>query len=220
MMKSPWIGAIAATIILTSSASGADTQPPYWKKPAPGTQGFLGDDGGGVNTKTVCDTADRYRDWLNSEHPPGCQTFQHDLPVVIELVLLDSIKDTIGTTWLPLVKIHIPSRHFIGYCQLLGIHPVIPSGTIIHFKRMGNGTLRLFPEPTSDLDQGPDLGDAVSAKIITYDPSKEDSWDLYVTVLDGKYAGKKGWMSAFMASGEDGKSVEIFSQAVIENKPQ
>jgi hypothetical protein len=85
---------------------------------------------------------------------------------------------------------------------------------------MGNGTLRLFPEPTSDLDEGPDLGDAVSAKIITYDPSKDDSWDLYVTVLDGKYAGRKGWMSAFMASGEDGKPVEIFSQAVIENKPQ
>lgn len=213
-MKSLGIAIIAATISLTSIAHGADKEPPAWKKPVPGTQGFLDDDGGGVNTKTVCDTADRYRDWLNYEHPPGCQTFQRGLPVAIEVVLLDQVTDSIGTTWLPLVKIHIPSRNFIGYCQLFGIHPVIPSGTIIHFKRMGNDTLRLFREPTSD--QGSDLGDAVSAKVISYDPSKDDSWELYVTVLDGKYAGKAGWMSAFMARGEDGEPIDIFSQAVID----
>jgi hypothetical protein len=217
-MNALWIAIIAATIGLTSVASGADKEPPAWKKPSPGTRAFLGDDGGGVNTATVCDTADRYRDWLNYEHPPGCQTFQHDLPVIIEVVLLDSVLDTKGTLWLPLVKVHIPSRNFIGYCQLLGLHPVIPSGTIIHFKRMGNETIHLFPEPTSG--QGTDLGDAVLAKIITYDPSKDDSWELYVTVLDGEYAGKNGWMSALDASGEDGKPVDRFSQSVIENKPQ
>jgi hypothetical protein len=49
-----------------------------------GTHAFLGDDGGGVNTATECDTADRFRDWLNMESAPGCQTFQQDLPIVIE----------------------------------------------------------------------------------------------------------------------------------------
>ncbi len=52
---------------------------------------FLGDDGGGVETRTVCGTADRYRDWLEGEHPSGCHTFQRELPVIIEVVTMGSI---------------------------------------------------------------------------------------------------------------------------------
>jgi hypothetical protein len=61
-----------------------------WKNHIVGTYAFLGDYGGGANTATVCDTADRYRDWLKMESAPGCQTFQSDLPIVIEVVLLDA----------------------------------------------------------------------------------------------------------------------------------
>src|SRR5260370_2935658 len=109
-----------------------------WNTPFAGTHAFLGDDGGGVNTATGCDTADRYRDWLKMESAPGCPTFQHDLPIVIEVVLLDAVKDTVGSTWLPLVKLHIPSRNFTGYGQLLGVHPIVPVGTKIHFTQAGN----------------------------------------------------------------------------------
>jgi hypothetical protein len=123
VVKTLTIGAITAIVSIASTAIGAEREIPAWKKPDPGTHGFLGDDGGGVDTATVCDTADHYRDWLHYEHPNGCQTFQHDLPVVIEVVTRDPVTDNVaGQYYLPIAKIQIPSRNFTGYTQLLGLH--------------------------------------------------------------------------------------------------
>jgi hypothetical protein len=175
---------------------------------------------------TVCDTVDRFRDWLNSKHPPGCQTFQHDLPATIEVVIFDPVEYTVKwspvSVGLPLVKVRIPSRHFIGYLQLLALHPVIPSGTVVHFKKSGNDTFKLFQTPkigSAKNDNGLDLGDNFSAELLKYDPSKDDEWDFYVTVLDGKYAGHSGWMLSSGGGGDDGAPINQFSQAVIGKSP-
>ena len=172
---------------------------------------------------TVCDTADRYRDWLNSEHPPGCQTFQHDLPAIIEVVIFDPVQDTVKMpepVALPLVKVHIPSGNIIGYLQLLCLHPVIPSGTVVHFKKIGNKSIQLFSisKINSSKIKGLDLGDEVSAKVIEYNPSSDDDWDLNVTIRDGKYAGRSGWMLSSDAKGEDGTPIDQFSEAVISDE--
>jgi hypothetical protein len=193
---------------------------PIWKKPLPGTHAFLGDDGGSVNTKTVCDTADRYRDWLKMESAPGCQTFQHDLQIVIEVVLLDAAKDTVGSTWLPLVKFNISSRRFTGYSQLLGIHPVVPVGTKIHFTRVGNETFKLYASANADKNESLDLGDKVSATVLAYNPTPDDKYELYVRVDDGPYTGKKGWTLSLGATTDDGSPMDQFDKAVIENKPR
>ena len=135
---------IAAVIVVAGLYSFHEcyaNEAPRWKRADPGTQAFLGDDGGGVNTATVCDTADRYRDWLRYKHPRGCQTFQHDLPVVIEVVTLDRAIDNVGGVYRPIAKIRISSRNFTGYVSLLGLHPVIPSGVIVRYKRLGNDRL-------------------------------------------------------------------------------
>jgi hypothetical protein len=80
LVKRLSVGAITPTICLVASiAIGAEGDSPAWKKPAPGTHAFLGDDGGGVDTATVCGTADHFRDWLRREHPGDCQTFQYGL---------------------------------------------------------------------------------------------------------------------------------------------
>jgi hypothetical protein len=206
-------------ISVTSIAIGAQKEAPAWKKPAPGTHAFLGDDGGGVNTATVCDTADRYRDWLRSEHPRGCQTFQHDLPVVIEVITLDPAIDNAGGAYRPIAKVRIPSRNFTGYISLLGLHPVIPSGVIVHYKRLGNGRLLLFPvaKIPSDDSAGVDLGEQFSAKVISYDPTKDNDFDLHVQIIDGPHAGASGWMLAFGAVGDDGVLIEVFDRAVVSN---
>ena len=212
--------AFVAAIALAPITASAEKDVPAWKKPAPGTQAFLGDDGGGVNTATVCDTADGFRDWLKYEHPRGCQTFQHDLPVVIEVVTFDPVEDDQGTAGLPIVKVHIPSRRFVGYLQLLSLHPVIPSGTVVHFKKTGNETFELFPTAKigSVKDKGLDLGDQFSAKVVKYDPTTDDGWDFHVTILDGKYAGQSGWMLSIGAAGEDGIPIDQFSGAVISDE--
>ena len=61
LMKGLWIATVSAIITLASIGYAAEAEVPAWKKATPGTQAFLGDDGGGVNTATVCDTADHYR---------------------------------------------------------------------------------------------------------------------------------------------------------------
>jgi hypothetical protein len=209
---------LVAAIGLTSYASSAEKDVPAWKKPAPSTHAFLGDDGGGVNTVTVCDTADGFRDWLKYEHPRGCQSFQHDLPAVIEVVTFDPVEDEEGTVGLPIVKVHIPSRSFVGYLHLLALHPLIPSGTKIHFKRSGNETFQLFSKSTINNDKGIDLGDHVSATVISYDPSKDDDYDMRVKINDGKYVGQEGWILSFGAHGDDGNPIDIFSGAVISDE--
>ncbi|WP_294537627.1 hypothetical protein [uncultured Rhodoblastus sp.] len=215
-----WVGAIAATITFTAIASGSEKAAPVWKQPAPGTKAFLGDDGGGVNTATVCDTADRYRDWLKYEHPPGCQTFQHDLPVVIEVITYNPVEDNKGAMGLPIAKVHIPTKNFVGYILLLSLHPLVPKGTIVNFKKIGNDTLRLFPTArigSIDAATGLDLGERCSASVISYDPSKDHERDLHVTILDGVHAGQSGWMSSFGAHGDDGTLVDQFFQSVLDN---
>jgi len=212
------LGAAGVILALVSSAGAAEKDTPTWKKPVPGAQAFLGDDGGGVNTATVCDTADHYRDWLQYEHPSGCQTFQHDLPVIIEVVTLDPVTDSVaGQYYRPIVKIHIPSRNFTGYLNLDVLHPVIPPGTMVEYKKLGNGKLLLFPSPKIPAkdEGGIDLGDSVSAKVISYDPTNDDNFDFHVQITSSPHAGQTGWVLAFGAVGQDGVPIDQFDKAVI-----
>jgi hypothetical protein len=191
----------------------------------PGHGGISSRRWGGVDTLTVCDTADQYRDWLKYEHPEGCQTFQSGLRATIEVVVYDPAKDTIRTSSeaisYPLVKIQIPARHFIGYLRLDGLHPIIPSGLIVHGKRVGNSSLKLYSGATiRDDDKGLDLGQEFSAKVIKFDPTKGDQWDLQVTILDGLNAGKSGWMLSDFLEDSRGELVNQFSKATVwENTP-
>jgi hypothetical protein len=151
------IAVIASMLLLSAAvaplyAAGPDGS--RWKKALPETRGYLGDDGGVANTATVCDTPDRYRDWLRFEHPPGCQAFQHGLKVVIEVVLLDAVKDTVGSMWRPLVKINIPSRNFTGYCNLDMLHPEVPAGTKVHFKNDTNLSNLLYVTAEASEERG------------------------------------------------------------------
>jgi hypothetical protein len=40
--------------------------------------------------------------------------------------------------------------------------------------------------------------------VLSYDPTDDDKWDLYVSVDDGPNKGKKGWMSSFLGTMDDG----------------
>ncbi len=210
---------------------------PAWHKATPGTHAFLGDDGGGVDTAsvdtaTVCDTVDRYRDWLEVQHPPGCQTFQENLPVVIELVIFDPAKDTepLGNgnaAGLPIAKIHIPSRGFVGSIQLCLLHPLVPPGTILHLKKFENEAIELYPRARiCDNEHGIQLGDHVTVQVIKHYPSNDDYWDghvtVHVTVLDGDHRGQSGWMLAALeaAEADDGLPIDQFSDAVLWNQVQ
>jgi hypothetical protein len=191
-----------------------DKQHLAWKEPLPGTPAVLGDDGGGADTVTVCDTVAKFKQWLDDMgNVAGCHSLPAGLPVVLGR-MTDDPSPTPRQS-LPLVKIAIPSRHnYSGYTQLFGqVHPDIPKGTVVHYKREGSSTLRLAPSRDSGLNAGPDLGEAVTATILQYDPTS-DGMDLYVQINDGKFAGHKGWMLTLGATTEDGEPVDIFYESL------
>jgi hypothetical protein len=199
---------------LLSVASRAESPHLAWKEPLPGTPAVLGDDGGGADTVTVCDTGAKFTQWLgDTGDVAGC----HSLPAGLPIVLGPMSDDPEPTSTLsrPLVKIVIPSRHnYSGYVELFGqIHPNIPKGTVIRYKREGNETLRLAPSRDSDLNAGPNLGEAVTATILRYDPAS-DGMNLYVEIRDGKFAGQKGWMLTLGATSADGEPVDIFYESL------
>jgi hypothetical protein len=214
----PFTAVLFLMALLIGKLQADENKVPAWKKALPGTHAFLGDDGGQTNTATVCDTADRYRDWLKMESAPGCQAFQHGLEIVIEVVLLDPVKDTTGSTWLPLAKINIPSRNFTGYTQLLGLHPKVPTGTRIHFTSTQGDSERLYKTADMDEKDSLDLGPEVSATVLSYDPTDEDKLALYVSINEGPHKGQKGWMLSFLEKTDDGEIMNQFEKAVIENK--
>jgi len=203
-------------IFSCSSAFAEGKNEPVWKEPLPGTVAFLGDDGGGADTATVCDTDDHVESWLNNEGSSGCRSFSHGLHVVIEQVGPMENSVPAATTLYPLVKIKIPSKNFVGYVQLFeGIHPIIPAGAIIHLKQEGNETLMLTRSQDADEDSGLNLGEEATAKVVRYDPTTGDR-NLYVTVIDGKFAGSSGWVFSLDGNGDDGDPLDIFAQALVD----
>jgi hypothetical protein len=216
--------------LVTALACGAPAhaaEPPMWQRPLPGTAAILGDDGGGEDMETMCDTAEHWREWLDATVPSavdGCARYSRGLPVVIDGdgVVFDRAVDapSSATTGLPLVKIHIPSKHVSGYVQMLGgIHPIIPAGTLVYLAAAGTDTLRLASAPDVGLDSGPDIGKQATAKVLRYDPSTGDR-SLYVKLLDGPQAGKRGWVFDLAATGADGKPVGMFAGSVVDISPR
>ena len=216
------VGLLLGVTLLSATAGAHDVLP--WKRPLPGTRAFLGDDGGGENFATVCGTAADYREWLNYGHPPGCRRFHRGLPVVIQGVLYDARKDrSPGTrTWLPLVKISIPSAGMTGYVQLLGgLHPSIPrgavvhlQGAVVHLQKEGTDVPHLAPSRYAPLDGGVDLGDYATGNVIRYDPSTSGR-ELFVVITDGAFAHRRGWVFTLGAESGDGEPVSVFDQSVL-----
>jgi len=91
-------GAAAAVIVGAPIAAGAEMDAPSWKKAGPGVRAFLGEDGEGDwagESVTVCNTADRYRQWLVSKHSSGCRKFRRGLKAIVEEMIFDPRQDTI-----------------------------------------------------------------------------------------------------------------------------
>lgn len=191
---------------------------PIWKQPLNGTTAFLGDDGGGVDTATVCDTAEHAEAWVNYGNPPGCESFPRGLKVIVKGLLLDPPgTDPSDKTIYPLVRIKIPSVDYAGYVQLFwGIHPMIPKGTTVHLRQDGADTLRLATSQNADSESGQNLGQKATAKVLRYDPSAT-GFNLYVEILDGKYAGSTGWVLTMDAAGDDGEPPDIFAQSIVDH---
>src|ERR1700757_23730 len=80
---------------------------------------------------------------------------------------------------------------------------------------LGDESLLLFPSPKPETNNegGIDLGQSVSAKVLSYDPTNDDGFDLNLQIIDGPHAGETGWMLASSADGQDGVPIDLFRQS-------
>ncbi len=78
---------------------------------------------------------------------------------------------------------------------------------------------RLYKTADADEKESLEIGAEVSATVLSYDPTDGDKLELYVSINDGAYKGKKGWMLSFIEETDDGQLMNQFDKAVIENKP-
>lgn len=197
---------------------------PAWRNPLPGTAGFLGTDGGGSDTATVCDSIQHWHEWLDAPFPEavdGCSNLPMGLPVVIRGLASDEDSATAKstTTVQPLVEISIPSKGVDGWVPLLGgVRPVVPTGTAGYFKQEGNEILRLAPAQDSNDDVGSLLGATGSLTVLRYDP-KTDARSLYVKITSGLASGQSGWIDGLGVSAsldKDADSVTDFHGEIKE----
>ncbi len=80
-------------------------------------------------------------------------------------------------------------------------------------------TFKLYPTATeTDDDKALDLGREFSAKVIKYSPTSDDRWELQITITDGKFSGKSGWISSFLLEDSQGEMLDQFSKAVAYDK--
>jgi hypothetical protein len=118
--------------------------------------------------------------------------------------------DPNSTMGFPMARIRIPSRGVASYVRLmLGINPVIPPGTLLKIKRDGDVTNHLAQSKSTELDSGPDLGEQATVKVVRQAPGDDE---LYVAVMDGPLAGKKGWVATPL-------EYLVFDKSEIEVRP-
>lgn len=166
--------AVATLFSLAASASAAENDVPAWHRADPGSYALLGDDGGGVETATVCSNADGYRRWLDSVKSQTCKSFERGLRVLIQEIIfdpkLDALKygsDYVGTQ---LAKVTITSKKFTGFLGLNVLHPIIPIGTVV---RLGGKNIELYD---AEYKNGVGLEEHTAAKLLSYNPSTR--WQL------------------------------------------
>ena len=209
-------GSTAFVMALASAALGAEI--PAWHKAAPGTEAFLGDDGGGSDTATVCDTVDHYRAWINDEDHPGwlnvgAWTLRHNRSGHLRCGSRQrGTRDEFLELGTPIAKIKIltegSAEKVIGYTAVHELHPAIPQGTLV--SRMGDDTLRLY-DPNAK--QAVNIQGPFTARLVKYDPT--DDTEL-ITIVSGKDVGKSGWIRGILVA-EDDHLVDRFSNAWIYN---
>jgi hypothetical protein len=209
------LGSESSASAASSPKTRARPLPPAWMIPAPGTVALLG-----ANKEiTVCDTADHYREWLKQGQPSGCRKFSTGKRVVIDGLVFDPTRDTISVLGSqlrqPLARVHIPAKGFTGYLLAHDLTPAIPRGTTIQLIKKGDLVLRLAPSKNADLNAGLDLGEQAMVRVIRYFPSL-DAFDLHVSVADGPYKGKVGWVSSLGADDIAGIPITFFEYSNLE----
>lgn len=165
---------------------------PSWLKIKRGAKLFTGYDGGDATTVTVCGTRSAYKD-----NASGGETKCTSRKPGIRIHVISSSDDYSlgdGTTNTPVLQIAADDGSWSGYTgSLLQVQPRIPPGTKVKTEQHTNAPTRIWNHKGDAYQDGIELEGGTTLEILRQDPTDPQNSDLYVTVVTGRYAGKRGW---------------------------
>lgn len=188
-------------------AAIARTAPPAtdsssWATLRDGLPVFVGSDGGDATTMSICSSIADY-----DASAASCKHIKQGVPAVVDHVFPSNGQSADDPTGAPHVKIRAADGTWSGYTTATLLQARIPIGTtLVLTKGSDTDQIRLASRQDSELNDGPDLGDHVTIKVLHYYPDSQNR-NIYAEVLDGNYAGKNGWFFTMDAKTTDGISV-------------
>lgn len=188
-----------------------------WSRLRVGLRVYTDDDGGGVTSLTVCPTLAEYSSFEDGNSVAACLNKRRGLAAVIRIIVPEPTSADAGSSS-PHVLLSATDGSWQGYTTAAGLQPVVPIGTIAVMAASGSTTLNLAPTQVAAADAGPNIGERAVVRILRYDPATE-SRALYVQVLDGAFADRRGWMFASDGAAEDGASLDGVTYDVPAPRP-
>lgn len=177
MAASIWSRFAAALLGVVLLAAAA------WSVLHVGMRVYTADDGGDSDWNDVCPAP---------QATTGCKRVPFGTPAVVTAIAL------------PHIRLRAADGSWSGWATPDWLQPDVPAGTIATIEKRSNTTLTLAAEAAADSVAGVDVGARVTVKVLRYDHRAYGIRALYVQVLDGRYAGRRGYMYATDAVTKDG----------------
>ena len=172
---------------------------PAWLQLVPGAHAVATSEEGDVTWIAVCASVAKY-----VAEDAHCRHVSQGTPAIVEAVIPNRVKTPADPYGTPFVKLRAIDGSWSGYTSASSIAPAIPPGvTLLLTRAPGEEVMRLAPSENAGSDAGVDLGARAKVVVLRYDPSSQDR-ELDVRVLDGRYAGRAGWVYRHSASALNG----------------
>lgn len=168
---------------------------PSWLVLRKGLALYTGYDGGDSKTDTLCATSGDYNAYVGGDSNAKCGKHPPGIPIHVVDIKNDYEAD--GKTNIPLIRVAADNGSFRGWSDsLIGIQLRIPVGTVLvtELHPPNDARSRIWHGCDDDYSAGTDLEPGSRVQVIKDDPSEPYSATLYVKVLTGSDARKRGWM--------------------------
>lgn len=93
----------------------------------------------------------------------------------------------------PFAKIRSVNGSWYGFASVLGLQPNVPIGAVLLMTPKSDAAFLLASCPKYTCD-GLRFHENVKVRVVEYYPEHDQGRTLYVSILEGRYRGKRGWM--------------------------
>lgn len=119
----------------------------------------------------------------------SCRFVAQGTPAIVDSVIPCKRTDPDFGYESPQVRLHAANGSWSGFTEAAGLQPDVPVGTLLAMERDWGAPLVIENSRGAQTV----IGSSSVVRLLRYDPKRDAS--LYVTVLDGAYRNRRGWMA-------------------------